>query len=439
PRDYTFKVTACNPDGVWNEKGASLSFKLKPYFYQTTWFYFLAVLLVLLVGFTLYRFRVRQLRAREKELSTQVELRTRDLKERNIELEEAQQKIRHSKELIEVKNLQLEEQSEKLKELDKVKSRFFANISHEFRTPLTLIMGPLEQQLANCRGKQQEWELKMMLRNSQRLLNLINQLLELSKFESGKVKLQACRHNIIPFLKGIVASFDAVANKNELDLTFHPEEENITIYFDPGKLEDVIFNLLSNAVKFTPAGGKITVTVSKKPTKEANFPSGWLEISVCDTGPGILRNQLSHIFNRFYQLDSTYEHHQKGSGIGLAIAKELVELHHGKIDVHSREGKNSGTEFIIRLPLGDAHLKPEEIVEPSKELYKYKNIKEIPALDMIEKEPDVLLDKVKIDDSAEIDTPTSAEEDTPWLETGKKHHSCGRRQCRFPGLHSRIS
>jgi signal transduction histidine kinase len=98
-----------------------------------------------------------------------------------------------------------------------------------------------------------------------------------------------------------VASFDPVANKNELDLTFHVEKQNITLYFDPEKLEKVIFNLLSNAVKFTPAGGKLTIMAKKNPTKEANFPSGWLEISVCDTGPGIPREQLAHIFDRFFQ------------------------------------------------------------------------------------------------------------------------------------------
>jgi len=371
PGHYTFKMMACNADGVWNEKEASFSFYLKPYFTQTPWFYLSVALLVLLVAFSLYRFRVRQLKNREKELSTLVESRTRDLKERNIELENAQQKIRHSKDLIEAKNLQLEsqtvqlkEQAEKLKEMDKVKSRFFANISHEFRTPLTLIMGPLEQMLSTNRDEQHQKRLNLMLRNSQRLLGLINQLLELSKFESGQMKLQACHENIIPFLKGIVASFDPVASKNELDLAFHTdnEAENMTLYFDPGKLEEAIFNLLSNAVKFTPPGGRITLTVTRGHVEEENFPSGSVDISVCDTGPGIPRDQLAHIFNRFYQSDSTYEHHLKGSGIGLSITKEIVELHHGRIDVHSSEGE--GTEFIIQLPMGKTHLKSDEIVEP---------------------------------------------------------------------------
>jgi signal transduction histidine kinase/DNA-binding response OmpR family regulator len=393
---YTFRVKAKNVYGNLG-KEAVFQFKVLPPWYKTWWALLFYVILFILVVFVIVKWRSGKLE-REKQRLEQI------VKERTKEINE--------------KSRLLEEKSVKLKEIDKMKSRFFANISHEFRTPLTLIMGPLEQMLSKSRDNEQQKSLNLMLRNSQRLLGLINQLLELSKFESGKVKLQACRQNIIPFLKGIAASFDPVTNKSELDLTFHTKEENITLYFDPGKLEEVIFNLLSNAVKFTPAGGKITVTVTKNPTKEVNFPSGWLEISVCDTGPGILGNQLPHIFNRFYQLDSTYEHHQKGSGIGLSIAKELVELHHGKIDAHNIEGKNSGTKFIIRLPLGETHLKPEEIVEPSEELYKPKKLKGIPALDMMEKEPDVLVDNAEIYDSVETDTPSS-EEDTPGLKPEK--------------------
>ncbi|NIM15395.1 MAG: response regulator [Candidatus Aminicenantes bacterium] len=279
-----------------------------------------------------------------------------------MELEERTTEIEEKNQQLEKQTFQLKEQSEKLKEMDKVKSRFFANISHEFRTPLTLIMGPLEQMLSGSRDKEQQKSLNLMLRNSQRLLGLINQLLELSKFDSGKMKLQASFQNIVSFLKGITASFEPVAAKNELELTFHAEEESIALYFDSKKLEEAAFNLLSNAVKFTPPGGRITITVTRNDTEEESFPSGSLDISVCDTGPGIPRDQLSHIFDRFYQSDSTYEHQRKGSGIGLAIAKEVVELHHGKINVHSLEGK--GTEFIIRLPIGKKHLKPDEMVEP---------------------------------------------------------------------------
>jgi signal transduction histidine kinase/ligand-binding sensor domain-containing protein/CheY-like chemotaxis protein len=380
PGKYTFTVMACNGDGVWNREGASLSFYLQPYFYQTAWFYLFTGLFVLLVGFSLYRFRVRQLHARKEELTALVEMRTRDLQHRTTELETAHQRLQQTTEIIEGKNRQLEDQSGKLKEMDRIKSRFFANISHEFRTPLTLIMGPLEQMLSGCPEKEQRQKLGMMLRNSRRLLSLINQLLDLSRFESGKMKLQASQQNVIPFLKGIVESFDSLMAQNELGLSFHTPKESIILYFDGEKLENVVANLLINAVKFTPPGGQITVALER--IKDP--PPGFLEISVRDTGIGIPAGQLDHIFDRFYQAEGIEDHAHKGSGIGLALTKELVALHHGEITVHSIEGK--GSEFTIRLPLGDRHLEPGEIVYHPEKTAKPGDLKQNPDLYMIEKE-----------------------------------------------------
>jgi CheY-like chemotaxis protein len=240
-----------------------------------------------------------------------------------------------------------------------VKSRFFANISHEFRTPLTLIMGPLEQMLAREKQQHQKEQLNLMLRNSHQLLMLINQLLDLSKLDSGQLKLQAGPQNIISFIKGIISNFESLAAQNRLNLTFHAKDEDIIVYFDPGKMEQIMGNLLVNAVKFTPPGGEIGVSVTV-------YSPDIVEISVRDTGMGIPKEQLDRIFDRFYQADSSLHRgiqQIKGTGIGLALTKELVVLHHGNIDVHSRMGENSGTEFIIRLPLGKAHLQPGEITD----------------------------------------------------------------------------
>jgi signal transduction histidine kinase/DNA-binding response OmpR family regulator len=350
PGLYSFRVRAKNVYGCLSGD-AVFQFKILPPWYKTWWAFLLYAAVLFMLIYLIVKWQ------------------------RSIQLEKEKQKLEQT---VKDRTKELKEQAEKLKEMDKVKSRFFANISHEFRTPLTLIMGPLEQMLAKSHNQEQKKKLKLMLRNSQRLLNLINQLLELSKFDNGKVKLQACRQNIIPFLKGITASFEPVINNNQLDLIFHAEEDNITLYFDPEKLEKVILNILSNAVKFTPPGGKIIFAISISPSEQESFPPGSVNISVSDNGPGILRDQLSHIFNRFYQSDNTYEHNHKGTGIGLAIAKEIVELHHGRIDVHSHEGE--GTEFIIRLPAGDAHLEPDEIVAPLEKEYEHKNPGEIPAL-----------------------------------------------------------
>ncbi|MGE5342572.1 MAG: protein kinase domain-containing protein [Candidatus Omnitrophota bacterium] len=267
-------------------------------------------------------------------------------------------KIYHDlRELNERLEQKVRERTRQLEEMDKAKSRFFANISHEFRTPLTLIMGPLEQLLTEPREQDAELhkKLSLMLRNSQRLLGLINQLLELSRFDSGKITLHAARQNIIPFLKGILYTFETLGTQNKLELKFEAAEENIELYFDREKLEEAVFNLVSNAVKFTPAGGQITLAVRKE--------EDVLVISVRDTGPGIPPECLGYIFDRFYQVDNTYEHHRKGSGIGLAIVKEIIGLHRGTTRVTS-PGQGKGTVFELRLPFGRSHLADEDIVEP---------------------------------------------------------------------------
>jgi len=332
---YLFRVRAKNVyENFSNE--AVFKFKILPPWYKTWWAFSIYALAVILMVFFIVKWRSWRLVQEKERLEQIVKNRTKE--------------INH-------KNRQLEEQSEKLKEMDKVKSRFFANISHEFRTPLTLIMGPLEQMLSNSQDKEQHRKVNLMLRNSQRLLNLINQLLDLSKFDSGRMKLQAVRQNIVPFLKGMKDSFELAAQQHEVGLTFHSEAKNITLYFDTEKLENVMCNLLINAIKFTPPGGKVTVSVT------ASSPEV-VEISVRDTGIGIPRDQLEYIFDRFFQAEEpSRAHHLKGTGIGLALTKELVNLHHGRLDVHSRMGEPSGTEFIIQLPMGKEHLKPGEIIE----------------------------------------------------------------------------
>ncbi len=291
----------------------------------------------------------------------------------HLELKRSKEELKERSIEIEDKNRRLEEQSEKLKEIDKIKSRFFANISHEFRTPLTLILGPLEQMIAACPDNDEEKKRKLTLmhRNAERLLRLINQLLELSKLESSKMKLQARKTNIISFVKGITDSFQPPARQKELDLVFQAEHEtsheavleNMNIYIDPLKMEDIMSNILVNAIKFTPPGGEIKVKVKRNPGADTNFPAGWVEISVCDTGPGIPMEQLPHIFDRFFRADITDEYHQEGPGIGLILAKELVELHHGTIEARGCVGE--GSAFIIRLPMGSAHLAPDEIMQES--------------------------------------------------------------------------
>jgi signal transduction histidine kinase/CheY-like chemotaxis protein/ligand-binding sensor domain-containing protein len=338
---YTFRVQASN---VYGKLGREDSFRLKvlPPWYKTWWAFVIYSFLFFGMMFLVVKWRSGKLEHDKQRLEQVVKERTKEVYQKN-EL--------------------LEEQSQKLKEMDRVKSRFFANISHEFRTPLTLIMGPVEQMLAKKRGHQEEKQLGLMLRNSHRLLHLINQLLDLSRFDSGKMKLQAVCQDIVSFVRGIAASFEVLSQQERLDLLFKAEKEEISLYFDPGKMEEAITNLLINAIKFTPARGKITVSITREQPEEDNGVQ-YLKISVKDTGVGMPKEQLVHIFDRFYQASSSRENDRKGTGIGLSLTKEIVTLHHGQIDAHSTKGE--GTEFAIRLPMGKDHLKADEIADPSR-------------------------------------------------------------------------
>ncbi len=336
PGKYMLRVKALNVFGMTGQE-AVFKFRILPPWYGTWWAYLIYVLIFSLAIFLTVRWRFKKLEQEKQKLELLVKDRTKEINR---------------------KNLQLLDQAERLKELDHAKSRFFAGISHEFRTPLTLIIGPLEQMLSQGISGEINNKLGMMHRNAARLLTLINRLLELSRIDSGKMKIQPVSQDIIPFLKGIFSSFEHMARENGLELRFHCEEESVFLYFDAEKMEEVFVNLLSNAVKFTPPGGTITVSVHRPMEKEADFPCGSLHISVKDTGSGIPQEELLHIFDLFYQADPG-KHKQIGSGIGLALVRELVNLHHGKIDVHSRQDENSGTEFILRFPLGEGHLKEE--------------------------------------------------------------------------------
>ncbi len=340
PGDYTFRVMARNADGIWSEQPASFSFYLKPFFYQTWWFIGLMAIALMFTGVGVYGLRVRHLKARQRELEQIVDDRTRDL--------------RGEKEKVERAKAVIEEQADKLREMDRVKTRFFGNISHEFRTPLTLNIGPLENALTGLYGPVPDplkKQLDIMLRNARRLLRLINQLLDISKLESGRMELQPQRLDLVQFLEGVVMSFTGFTEKNEIDLGFESDADRLPVTFDPEALEKVFFNLLSNAIKFTPAGGSIAVSIA------TIYDGDSVEIRIRDSGEGISEKELPYIFDRFRQAEGSTSKVQQGTGIGLALVKELVERHEGKIDVTSRTG--AYTEFCVVIPVG------EDTVEPS--------------------------------------------------------------------------
>ena len=241
-----------------------------------------------------------------------------------------------------------------------MKSQFFANISHEFRTPLTLILGPIEKIISRSSDTNTLKDAGIIKRNSKRLLQLVNQLLDLSKLESGKLKLEVSKGNIVSFVKGTALSFESLIESKDITLKISAEQEYIELYFDKEKMTKILSNILSNAFKFTLEEGKIKISINK-------VSENSLQIKIRDTGIGISSEELPKLFDRFYQVDSSQTREQGGTGIGLALTKELVELHHGSITVESETGK--WTEFIINLPTGRAHLKDEEILVKNKEAY----------------------------------------------------------------------
>ena len=241
------------------------------------------------------------------------------------------------------KMLQKQEQAEaqRLKELDELKSNLYTNITHEFRTPLTVIMGINE----NIKGHEQER--KLIRRNSKNLLQLINQLLDLSKVESANLALHKIKGDIINYLHYLTESFQSMATDKGIQLVFYSEVESQIMDYDEIKIQHIVYNLLANALKFTEETGKVIVHVQK--IDGADLPQ--LKIKIVDTGIGIPTDLIPHIFDRFYQVDNTLTRKGEGTGIGLALVKELVTLMEGSIEVQSEDGK--GSQFIIGLPIID--------------------------------------------------------------------------------------
>jgi signal transduction histidine kinase/DNA-binding response OmpR family regulator len=252
-------------------------------------------------------------------------------------------------------DLELEKgEKQKLKELDSMKSRFFANISHEFRTPLTLILGPIDKIKASV-SSELGTDLDMMKRNALRLHRLITSLLNLSKLESGKLQLNISEINLVKTTRLYLQSFESLAREREIKLEFEGEAGDVFVFVDVEKFERILFNLLSNAFKFTPRNGMIKVKI-----KKCQDESG-VSISVSDTGFGISQDKIAFVFDRFYQAYDGDISTDEGTGIGLALAQEYIELHHGYIKVDSTEGQ--GSTFTVTFLLGKDHFKPDELKE----------------------------------------------------------------------------
>jgi len=314
PGDYTFTVKASNSEGVWDSAGTSVSITVLPPFWKTWWAFILYLLAI--AGF-LYL-------AREYSLS---------------------------RERLENKALVEHIQREKDAEINNLKIKFFINISHEIRTPLSLIIAPLEKILHTDNVNQDiKNYLKIMYGNTQRLLTLINQLLDFRKIETGNVHLQVAPYDVVGFVNDIKKAFDENAEQKNIEFSFSSNISSLQLWFDPDSMEKILFNLLSNAFKFTRPNGNIKIHLNRLENEEA------CEILVRDNGIGVEANKLEKLFDRFYQVEtkSLLKQDSMGSGIGLSIVKNLVELHKGEITVESTHGEF--TQFRIVFKMGKKHL-----------------------------------------------------------------------------------
>jgi len=298
PGQYTFKVKSANSDGIWNDTSATFAFTIHPPWWRTWWANLLFGFSILGLIYLFYKFQV-------------------------------------NKQLAEAESL-------RLRELDQLKSRLYSNITHEFRTPLTIILGVTKQIKDQVQDKI-VGNIEMIHRNGQLLLQLINQMLDLSKLEAGKLNLNYSHADIIHFLKYLTESFHSVAENRAIQLHFLSDLEEYQMDYDAERLQQVFFNLLSNALKFTPEGGNIYLQIAAEENAKQ------IAIKVRDTGTGIPEEELEKIFDRFYQIDATNTRKGEGTGIGLAVVKELVKLMGGDVHVKSKEGK--GTEFTLFLPV----------------------------------------------------------------------------------------
>jgi two-component system, sensor histidine kinase ChiS len=331
---YTFKLRAKSPDGVWSEP-TSYKFQVLPPWWFTWWAIVLYLLLFFLALFAARRYEVNRI-----------------MLQNELKLEKVT--------------------TDSLRNLDHLKSQFFTNISHEFRTPLTLIMGPAEEMLGKNGDPKMQKTLRVMHTNAARLLTLVNQLLELSKLESGNYQVKAATGDFISLMKSLVMSFASRAEQKniKLEFNFDPQlrkpEFTDNFYFSHDIIEKTVNNLLSNAFKFTPENGQIRVEACLNRIKDKGRV---VEIIFKDSGIGIPAEKLPFIFDRFYQVDASSKRDYDGSGIGLALVKDLVDQHKGSIIAKSRPGK--GTTFSLRLPFGREHYSPDQIVSrPTDEVKK---------------------------------------------------------------------
>ncbi|PCJ97151.1 MAG: hypothetical protein COA50_05800 [Flavobacteriaceae bacterium] len=319
--DYVFKVRSKD---IFHQIGEedTYNFTILAPWYNTWWMYLIYGLLAAAIFMGISQYRSKELLRKNEALEGIIKSRTTE--------------IQHKNEL-------LNHQTEKLVQLNEARTQLYANITHEFRTPLTVILG-MADTLKNKEQEESEKPLEMIKRNGKKLLRLVNEMLDLAKLESGNMTLQLVQTDIIPFVKYLSESFHSLAEERKINLVVYSEIDALEMDFDADKMASIISNLLSNAVKFTQEHGKIVVHLNK----EADTENEYFIIKIQDNGLGISEEYKEHLFDRFYQVDNSSTKEKEGTGIGLSLVKEFVTLMNGTIDVESTLG--NGSTFIVRIP-----------------------------------------------------------------------------------------
>jgi len=322
---YTFMAMASNSDGIWSDKIYTVNVEVLSPFWKTKTAVFVYVLVAMGIFFLARRLAVERERMKNRLKS-----------ERQAALQ--------------------------MHELDLMKIKFLTNVSHEFKTPLSLILAPIEKLLSRPTDTDLTTQYQMIQRNARRLLNMVNLLLDFRKMEVQEIKFNPTQGDIVGFIKDTAGSFSDISEKKNIDFIIKSNVDRLLTFFDKDKLERILFNLLSNAFKFTPVQGKVGVSINI--ITKFDSSQQWLELRVSDTGIGIPSDKIDKIFDRFYQHDVPVSLLNQGSGIGLSIAREFVQAHQGTIQVKSELEK--GSEFIVSIPLPESEvtnlLEPEEPV-----------------------------------------------------------------------------
>ena len=348
PGNYTLQVRATDELGRWSEETTEIEVGITPYFYKSGWFYLLLAVATCMAIYLFYKRKTRSYREQKARLEKEVELRTQELA---------------------VQNKQLEAMAQHVKEITEEKIAFFTNITHEFRTPVTLIHGPIEHALKETQDESVKAQLQIAERNSRYLLSLVNELMDFRKLDIDKVVLDKCSSNFVEFLSVLLIPFRVFAKERLIDICTYFRLENPFLMIDPGYMRKVLVNLVSNAIKFTPDGGRIDIFVA---AIKGEGGEKLLYMNVCDTGHGIVTEDMEKIFDRFYQSKKSTKYPvygQSGTGIGLFLCKRIVYLHGGEIFARNNPGRGASFRMLMPLVPGEQVETRGEIVEAPGTVY----------------------------------------------------------------------